>query len=89
MTLSRPTPFRRPPWSELSKWAIPLESEAIFQHKAVAMLAYLEDRLQDAAKMAQDANLTPTWSQLGPSWAQLGPTWPHLGRPQLGLGSQK
>ena len=73
------TPFRRPPCGQLTPGPISLERGAIFQHKGHAMLAYLEDRLQVASKMAQDANLTPTWSQLGPSWAQLGPTWPHLG----------
>ena len=53
-----PTPLRTiyPRPLKVSKT---LESEAIFQHKSHAMLAYVEDCLQVAAKMAQDANLTP------------------------------
>ena len=62
-----------------------LQRDIIFQHKAVAMLAYLEDRLQVAPKMAQDANLTPTWSQLGPSWAQLGP----ILRPKMSISCRR
>ena len=72
MTLGGPTPFRRP-LSDLSppistrplKVSKTLESEAIFQHKSHAMLAYVEDCLQVAAKMAQDRNMGPTWLHLG------------------------
>ena len=70
-------PILAPSW--LPKVAISRGPSANFRHDDHAMLAYVDDGLQVASKMAQDANLTPTWSQLGPSWAQLGPTWPHLG----------
>ena len=69
-------------WSQIRFWAIPLERGDIFQHKGHAMLAYLEDRLQVAPKMAQDANLTPTWPILGPTWPNLGSSWPHLEPPR-------